>query len=132
MNGTPSFLLLAVATASLTRVIEHLLRDVPGIVIEARSSLADAIAHVGHLRPDVIVASARLLARGDAAPLAALQERAPDARLVLITCGEEGDARQAMRYGAAASIDEEDLVRGLAPIIHILSGERAIAAPQLR
>ena len=55
--------LLALASPSLARVIEHLLRDETGFELRTCRDAAAAVSDAALLLPDVIVTSARLLGR---------------------------------------------------------------------
>lgn len=67
------------------------------------------------LAPDVIVTSARLLGRQGG--LQALRQFSPGSKLVVITCDADGGS-DGERGVADASLEEEDLVRDLLPILH--------------
>jgi hypothetical protein len=107
-------LLLALGSPELARVVEHLVREVPAMEIVDRSSSIPALQRdAARLAPDVIVTSARLVGRGHG--LQELRQFSPASKLVVITCDAEceRDTR-----AADASLQEEDLVRQLLPILH--------------
>lgn len=110
-------LLLAVSSPELARVVQHLLREMPALEIVERSSSAPALQRdAARLAPDVIVTSARLL--GKEGGLEALRRFSPASKLVVITCDAAcGDGRGEAPV-ADASLEEEDIVRELVPILH--------------
>jgi DNA-binding NarL/FixJ family response regulator len=115
----PTRILLAVGSPGLLRVIEHLLRELPGVEITTSQSAAAVLADAFGTAPDVIVTSARLL--GSPGPsVAELRRLCPRSKLVFITDGLDWveDAREA---SADASLEEEDLVTSLVPIVHALA-----------
>src|SRR6478609_1145355 len=104
-TAATTHVLLAVHSAGLARVLEHLLRGVPHIETSRVGAAAAA-----RRSPDVIVASARMMGRGSALAPAALRRACPRARLIMITDREWwGDE---VGVGPVdASFDEEDVVR---------------------
>jgi DNA-binding NarL/FixJ family response regulator len=127
-NTAPTRILLAIASPSLLRVIEHLLRELPGLEVAQASNAAAAARAAARLAPDVIVTSGCLLGRDGRESAAELRRLNPTAKLVFITEGDEWWLEVARRGWADASLDEEDLVRGLLPIVHTLAaGTRPVA-----
>ncbi len=117
----PVRILLAVASPSLVRVIEHLLRDVPGVEIAISPNAAAVLADTARLTPDVIVTSVRFFDHR-CVSAAELRRLSPTSKLILITAGPEWWIENGRRPGPAdAALDEEDLVRGLVPIVHALA-----------
>jgi len=106
-------LLLALGSPELARVVEHLVRELPVLEIVDRSSSIPALQRdAARLSPDVIVTSARLVRRGG---LRELRQFSPASKLVVITC--DADCERDTR-AADASLEEEDVVRELLPILH--------------
>jgi hypothetical protein len=119
--------LLAISSPDLVRVVEHLLADLPELEIVDRStSILSLCRDAARLAPDVIVTSARLLGR--APGIADLRRFAPGSKLVVITHDTEWRPSEPRAGSADASLDEEDLVRGLLPILHTLSAAVSSAA----
>jgi hypothetical protein len=109
--------LLAVESPGLLRVLEHLLRDIPDVMITRGTGLprpGDDAA------PDVIVASARMMGKGSSFSAADLRRACPGARLIVITADREWWRDEVGLGTADASFDEEDVVRCLVPIVQIL------------
>jgi DNA-binding NarL/FixJ family response regulator len=110
--------LLALASPEMNRVIDHLLIELPGVEIVGRSATAiDLGREAARLAPDVIVTSVRLLRRQG--ELRDLRRFAPASKLIVITC-DGGMCDRDMR-AADASLEEEDLVRSLLPILYTLA-----------
>jgi hypothetical protein len=121
--------LLALASPSLVRVAQHLLDGIPAIDIHVCASGVTVVGDTARLLPDILVVSARFLGRERADGVAALRGVSPASKLVVITSDEEPWLEHDARLrGIDAAVEEEDLVRGLAPIVHILSG-RELPAP---
>jgi len=112
-------LLLAFASPELGRVVEHLLRELPGIEIVGRATTALELGRdAAVLAPDLIVTSVHLLRRQG--ELRDLRRFAPAAsKLIVITC--DGEMCERDTRVADASLEEEDLVRSLLPILHTLA-----------
>jgi DNA-binding NarL/FixJ family response regulator len=114
-------ILLALTSPALVRVVEHLLHELPGSRIVDRSSTAEALQRDAlRLAPDVIVTSARMLGRESATGAARIKGQCPTSKLIVITSDGEWQTADARGGAADASLDEEDLVRGLLPIVHTL------------
>jgi DNA-binding NarL/FixJ family response regulator len=114
-------ILLALTSPALLRVVEHLLHELPGTRIVDRSGSAEALQRdAARLAPDVIVTSARLLGRESATQAARIKGQCPTSKLIVITSDGEWQTPDARGGVADASLDEEDLVRGLLPIVHTL------------
>src|SRR5260370_35987893 len=110
-------ILLAVDSSGLLRVLEHLLQDLPRIEIHRSTNMArDAV----RLAPDVIVTTTRMMERGGAPPPAELRRLSPGSKVILITTDREWWQEKEAPGLADASFDEEDVVRCLPPIVHIL------------
>jgi len=108
-------LLLALSSPELARVVEHLVRELPAMEIVDRSSSVPALQRdAARLAPDVIVTSARLIGRRGG--LQALKQFAPASKLIVITC--DADCGERDTGAADASVEEEDIVRELLPILH--------------
>jgi DNA-binding NarL/FixJ family response regulator len=103
--------------------MEHLLREIPGIELACSTSAASVPADAARLLPDVIVTSTRMLGGNGLRNAADLRRFSPGSRVVFVTPGQEWEDEGA-RGWADASLEEEDLVRGLLPIVHILAAER--------
>jgi DNA-binding NarL/FixJ family response regulator len=111
-------ILLAIASPELGRVVEHLLRELPGMEVVGRAATAHDLGRdAARLAPDVIVTSVRLLRRQG--ELAALRRFVPGSKVIVITC--DGEICERDTRAADASLEEEDLVRGLLPILHTLA-----------
>jgi hypothetical protein len=117
-------ILLALASPSLVRVAQHLLHEIPAVELRVCPSGLAVVGEAARLLPDVLVVSARFLGRERFDGVAALRGVAPAAKLVVITSDEEPWLEHDGRLqGIDASLEEEDLVRALLPIVHILSGQ---------
>jgi DNA-binding NarL/FixJ family response regulator len=118
-------ILLAVDSSGLLRVLEHLLHDLPRIEIHRSTNIArDAV----RLTPDVIVTTTRMMGRDGSPSAAELRRLAPGSKLILITADREWWQQTEMPGVADASFDEEDVVRCLPPIVHILAtGSETVA-----
>lgn len=111
-------ILLAITSPKMGRVIEHLLRELPGMEVVDRPTSAAALCRDAvRLAPDVIVTSVRLLHRQGG--LDELRRFAPQSKVIVITCDEDFGVRDTR--AADASLEEEDLVRGFLPILHTLA-----------
>ena len=119
--------LLAIASPDLARLIEHLLRDLPELeIVDRPTSVLDLCRNAARLSPDVIVTSARLLGRSPG--ITDVKRFAPESKVVVITHDTEWRAHEPRSGTHDAALDEEDLVRGLLPILHALTArERTLA-----
>jgi len=113
-------ILVALASPALLRVVEHLLRERSDIRIVGHSTSARALrGDAARLAPDLIVASTRLLGRELERRAAELKHASPVSKVLVIT-SDEWRGREDRRGAADASLDQEDLVRSLLPIVHTL------------
>jgi DNA-binding NarL/FixJ family response regulator len=115
--------LLGIPSPALARVVEHLVREHPGMEIVDRSDTAAALFRdAARTSPHLIVTSERFLGEAGSG-LVDLKRRLPGAKLIVIT----GDDRWWSEEAAAgepvadAAVEEEDLVRSLMPLIHTLA-----------
>jgi DNA-binding NarL/FixJ family response regulator len=112
--------LIAVKPVSLSRVIEHLLRQVHGIEVLGRVEDAKLLPELaGRLAPDIVVANFSLLGREPGELVAGVKSSSPFTRLILIS-RVEGLASSARRSGADAHLPEEALVKRLLPVLERL------------
>ena len=108
-------LLLALSSPELARVVQHLLRELPAMeVVDRSSSVPSLQREAARLAPDVILTSARLL--GPQGGLETLRRFSPGSKMVVITCDADCGTNDAR--AADVSLEEEDLVRELLPILH--------------
>jgi DNA-binding NarL/FixJ family response regulator len=115
-------ILLALTSPGMLRVVEHLLEELPDMRIVDRSATAAALpADAARWAPDVIVASTRFLGRELDRQAAQVRGSSPRSKLLLITSDGEWRLTSAHRSAADASLDEEDLVLGLLPLVHTLA-----------
>ena len=118
--------LLGIPSPALARVVEHLLRDHPGMEIVDRSDTADALFRdAARTSPHLIVTSERFLDETPELGLAHLKRRQPGAKLIVITC-DEGWWNEEAAPGpplADAAVEAVDLVRSLMPLIHTLAAD---------
>jgi hypothetical protein len=114
--------LLALASPSLVRVAQHLLDETPEIEIRVCPNGVTVVSDAARLLPDILVVSARFLGKGRLDGVAALRGVSPASKLVIITSDEEVWLEHDARLrGIDAAVEEEDLVRALVPIVHILA-----------
>jgi DNA-binding NarL/FixJ family response regulator len=113
-------ILIAVASPALLKVVEHLLGELPGTRIVDTATSPQALQwEAARLAPDLIVTSTRRLGRETLRGAAELKGASPGSKLIVITSDGEWSADDP-RGAADASLGEEDLVRGLLPIVHTL------------
>ncbi len=113
--------LVAVQPTSMGKVIQHLFRTHPELeLVEHRSAAESLPRRAERLRPDVIVANARVLGRSRWQMLAEIKRSSPESKLVVI-CPMGGAANKARENGADASVEEEAVVRQLMPTVRRLA-----------
>jgi hypothetical protein len=127
----PTRVLLAIASPALLRVIEHLLHELPGLETTRAMSPASVLPDAIRLAPDVIVLCHRTLGKDRPAGAALLRHASPASKLVFITddCGWWPEVDAGRPEAADASLEEEELVSGLLPIVNILVAARAAGHP---
>ena len=84
-------------------------------IVERSTSRPALRAAAARLCPDLIVTSAQLLGDED------VRRFSPGAKLIVITGDRDAAADDDCASGVDARLDEEDLVRGLRPIVHTLA-----------
>lgn len=118
--------LLGIPSPALARVVEHLVREHPGMEIVDRSDTADALLRdAARTSPHLIVTSERFLDEAPERGLARLKRLQPGAKLIVITCDDRWWNEEAASGPpvADAAVEEEDLVRSLMPLIHTLAAD---------
>ena len=111
------------------RVIEHLFCNQPNLRVVARSSNGGRLArYAACLKPEVIVAHARLYGSQTAKAVAEVKRSSPASKLILI-CSFQRSPSQLRKSGADACLLEEALVRQLIPVVQKLvpPGDRAFS-----
>jgi DNA-binding NarL/FixJ family response regulator len=113
--------LVVVKTRPLMRVIEYLLCTQPNLRVVARSSNGGRLAkYAACLKPELIVAQARVFDTQTAKAVAEVKRSSPDSKLILI-CSFQRSPRQLRKSGADACLLEEALVRQLISVVRKLA-----------
>jgi DNA-binding NarL/FixJ family response regulator len=112
--------LVVVRTLPLMRVIDHLFCDEPGVRVIARSNNGDRLVpYSACLRPELIIAHARLLGKTANKALAEIKRSSPASKVILI-CSSQKPPHELRRCGADACLREEALVQRLPLVVRKL------------
>lgn len=126
--GPAVSVLIAVQPPSFERLIEHLLHGQPGLRVVGNLSKGNsATDKAARLKPDVIIASTRLLGKEHGDVLADLKRSSPASTLILLTHGLD---ESVPGPGADAWLPEDAIVRRLLPVIRKVVGRAQDRVPQ--
>src|SRR5205809_4522252 len=103
------------------RVIEYLLCNQPNLRVVARFSNGSRLAkYAASLKPELIVAQAKVLDTQTAKAVAEVKRSSPASKLILI-CSFQRSPRQFRKGGADACLFEEAVVRQLISVVRKLA-----------
>jgi len=112
------------------RLIEHVLDGHPGLQVIGRTSDRDSLAtRAGRLAPDVIIANTRLNGAKPDGVLADVTRSSPASILILLTHDPDERGEPSPRR---ACLPEDDVVRGLSPLIRKLVARARSLPPKPR
>lgn len=120
-------LLVAVKSAVLYRVIEHLFDEQRDFRVVAAPRGGSLEQHAGRILPELVIAHAGLLGREACATVAALKRLSPQTQVILL-CSMKGLARVS-RKCCASYLDEEAVVRSLPAAARRLAAKRQSRQP---
>lgn len=113
--------LVAVEPVSLSRVIAHLIRDDSTLqIVSSLHKASELPRQARRLRPDLIIANARLLGEKASDSIPRVKRASPKSKL-LLTDFHDGLERVARQCGADAYLEEESLVARLVPTVRRLA-----------
>jgi hypothetical protein len=113
--------ILVVSPPALSRVIKHLVRGRPEFeIVGSIGGLKTLALEAGRLLPELIVANVKPVGTGICTAVVAIRNSSPSAKLIVI-CPVADLIKSALRCGADACVEQEQLVFRLLPAASALS-----------